>query len=120
MVIKMKTYKAKSSVKRSIVKSFGTKIFEEGSVVQNKDKTWSFIPKPEKTKKEESKTKRVYENSSTANSPCSLVWSIAEEMLAKGSKRKDIIKECENQGVTYYTARTQYQKYKEALRGDVK
>lgn len=122
----MKTYKAKSSVKRAIVKQFGTKVFEEGTVVQNKDETWSFIPKidkvkeePKKTKKAKKKTKRVYENSSSAPSPCSLVWSIAEEMGTE-AKRKDVLARCVEEGVAFYTARTQYQKYKEALRGDIK
>lgn len=46
---------------------------------------------------------------STATRPCKLVWEIAENMTKQNARRKDIIAECVNQGVAYYTARTQYQ-----------
>lgn len=173
----MKTFKAKSSVKRAIVKEFGTKVFEAGKVVQA-GAEWSFEPNlneedqalfdqtghvecpnckthlsngldgydyaigdhdPKrvawaksmkllfnclacdtefgpKIKESPEKTKRVYENSSSCLKPCEVVWNIAEKM--KGSKRKEILAECEKAGVTFYTARTQYQKYMEACRGD--
>jgi pyridoxine/pyridoxamine 5'-phosphate oxidase len=110
----MKIFKAKSSVKRALVKEFGTEVFEAGLVVQNKDKLWYFEPGFDEPKKV-----RVYANSSKVENPCSLVWTIAEEMGLE-AKRKDVLAACEEAGVTFYTARTQYQKYKEALRGDVK
>ena len=53
---------------------------------------------------------------SNITNPCRLVWDIAEKMLAEGFKRKDIIAECEKQGVAFYTARTQYQKYTQAVK----
>lgn len=46
---------------------------------------------------------------STVDNPCWLVWDLAEKMTAKGSKRKDVIAECQKRGVAFYTARTQYQ-----------
>ena len=51
---------------------------------------------------------------STIGSPCRIVWDIAEEMV--GAKRKDIIAACVEAGIAFYTARTQYQKYTEALK----
>lgn len=165
----MKTFKAKSSVKRAIVKAAGIEEFEKGQVVAVGD-LWGFVQECDKglyrdfgtthcpeckchldngvntnenqidsnlplfdkyeymclacnhefgPEIKKVKTKRVYNNSSSVKSPCQVVWSIAESMGPE-SKRKDVLIECEKQGVTYYTARTQYQKYKEALRGDVK
>ena len=55
---------------------------------------------------------------STVVSPCKLVWDIAGTM--EGSPRKDIIAACQEAGVAFYTARTQYQKYTEAKRGIIK
>ena len=51
---------------------------------------------------------------SAIGSPCRIVWDIAEEMT--GSRRKDIIAACVAKGVAYYTARTQVQKYNEAMK----
>ena len=44
--------------------------------------------------------------------PCSVVWDIASSM--EGAKRKDVIAECTKQGIAFYTARTQYQLWKQA------
>jgi len=164
-----KTYKAKSSVKRAIVKQFGTKVFEAGSVECFNGNTYYFLSAQDKETKNEygmvdcphcgihlsngvttndyqldsnlpglkkfeymclacnkefgpnlekkaaKTTKAPIVNKSTVLSPCSLVWTIAEKMLGEGARRKDIIEECVNQGVAFYTARTQFQKYKEAL-----
>ena len=43
---------------------------------------------------------------------CGLVWDIASSM--PDAKRKDVIAECTKQGVAFYTARTQYQLWKQA------
>jgi len=40
------------------------------------------------------------------------VWDICEE--CKGWKRKDVIQYCVDQGINFYTARTQYQAWKQA------
>ena len=58
-----------------------------------------------------------FRDRSTMSGACSLVWDIAGSMLAANPsvKRKDILEACTERGVAYYTARTQYQKYKEAL-----
>ncbi|MBL4904325.1 MAG: hypothetical protein JKY62_17005 [Desulfocapsa sp.] len=113
----MKTFKAKSSVKRAIIKTYGKEVFEAGKVVPIGE-AWGFEPAI-LVEEEKKKTKRVYENSSSCQNPCKLVWDIAEKM-GVDAKRKDVLKAAEEAGVTFYTARTQYQKYKEALRGDVK
>ena len=53
---------------------------------------------------------------STVTNPCKVVWEMAEEM--KGQKRKVILESCVEAGVAYYTARTQYQLWLQASRGD--
>lgn len=45
---------------------------------------------------------------------CGMVWDIAAEMLDKGAKRKEILDACVEAGVALNTARTQYQRYREA------
>jgi hypothetical protein len=144
----MKTYAAKSSVKRAIVKTFGLEVFEAGSVHETTDGKFCFEPAvveanvyespvilekavPAPTKKvkptvvkTETKTVQVKHvkdltsdrRKSDIKNPCKIVWDIAEKMLANGAKRKDIIAECENQGIAFYTARTQYQKYTSAMK----
>lgn len=49
---------------------------------------------------------------SEIETPCSVVWDIASSM--EGAKRKDVIAECTKQGIAFYTARTQYQLWKQA------
>lgn len=48
---------------------------------------------------------------STVENPSKLVWEIAERMHQENPKvaRKEVLAECVNQGIAYYTARTQYQ-----------
>ena len=48
--------------------------------------------------------------------PCDRVWAIADAM--QGERRKDIIAACVDQGVAYYTARTQYQHWFTAKKND--
>ena len=47
---------------------------------------------------------------------CALVWDIAEAMLATDPKvkRGAILESCVANGIAYYTARTQYQLYRQA------
>lgn len=51
---------------------------------------------------------------SSVKSPCTLVWSIAEEM--PDAPRKDVIAACVEKGVAYNTARTQYQQWRTAIK----
>lgn len=51
---------------------------------------------------------------STVDSPVSKVWSLADVMVAAAkegerAKRSEVVAEAQNQGIAYYTARTQYQ-----------
>lgn len=48
---------------------------------------------------------------STIESPSKRVWEIADQMKAENPnvRRKDVIAACVEQGIAYYTARTQYQ-----------
>jgi uncharacterized protein (DUF779 family) len=50
-------------------------------------------------------------NASTVESPVKRVWAIADSM--PDAKRKDVIAACVEQGIAFYTARTQYQKWKQ-------
>lgn len=55
---------------------------------------------------------------SAVQSPCKMVWDIAASMLAENpaTRRKDILAACEQRGIAYYTARTQYQLYTKAAK----
>lgn len=44
--------------------------------------------------------------------PCYRVWDIADEMT--DARRKDVIAACVAEGIAFYTARTQYQLWKQA------
>ena len=57
------------------------------------------------------------ERKSSIESPCFVVWDTAEKMLKKDpeARRKDIIAACVGKGVAYYTARTQFQLFKQSL-----
>lgn len=108
----MKIYTAKSSANRA--GKAALKKAPEGSVLEVKQIEEGFIfvvIEPEvKPVAEEVGILRV----SVVGSPCQLVWQVAEAM--EGSKRKDIIAACVEKGIAYYTARTQYQRYREAVR----
>lgn len=51
---------------------------------------------------------------SEIESPCRVVWEIAESM--PGARRKDVLEACVKAGIAYNTARTQYQRYTTALK----
>jgi hypothetical protein len=54
-------------------------------------------------------------NRSTVDSPCALVWDLAQAIVVDGKgARKDVIAAAVEQGVNKYTARTQYQRWHEA------
>lgn len=118
----MKTYKAKSSAKRAALKEHGLDAFDYGKLEQN-EQGYYFKVKPvakakpvvAMPKKRVAKVKPPTGIKSTADSPCRTVWCIAGDM-GESAKRKDVIEECVKQGVNFYTARTQYQRYKEALK----
>lgn len=76
--------------------------------------TSAAIKKVKKGKKGSTVVKKDLKGKSTIGSPCRIVWDVTEEM--EGAKRKDIIAECVSRGVAFYTARTQYQKYTEAMK----
>lgn len=67
--------------------------------------TGRFSTKNENKSNTPKKIERVHK--SDIESPCKLVWDMADEM--KGQRRKDIIAACVEKGVAYNTARTQYQ-----------
>lgn len=76
-------------------------------------------PKKEATSKEQSTKKEVVMlRKSTIESPSKRVWEIADQMKAANPnvRRKDVIAACVEQGIAYYTARTQYQLWFKANR----
>jgi hypothetical protein len=52
---------------------------------------------------------------STIDGPCYTTWAVADDM--EGAKRGEVIKACQELGVAFYTARTQYQKWSKARKG---
>jgi hypothetical protein len=77
---------------------------------------FEIAPKPEPEPKPKPKADILRE--STIESPCQVVWEIAEEMFNDGHKRKDIIAACVAKGIAFYTARTQYQKWFATLKNN--
>lgn len=66
--------------------------------------------------------KTVVTNHSTVERPTKLVWHIADEMFEANPevRRKDVIAECVNRGIAFYTARTQYQQWLSVKKGSAK
>lgn len=54
----------------------------------------------------------INETSRVDGPVCAMVWDICDELV--GQPRKDVIAECRRRGIAYGTARTQYQKWKQA------
>lgn len=52
---------------------------------------------------------------STIDGPCFTVWATADNMPE--AKRGEVIRACQELGVAFYTARTQYQKWSKARKG---
>ncbi len=63
-----------------------------------------------KAKRVKAETKPIV-NRSTVESPCRLVWDLADKMA--GAARKDVIAAAQEKGVAFYTARTQYQLWRQ-------
>lgn len=108
----IKTYAAKSSVSRWAKKELGPDWKEQGTIESNEDGKFFFLPTPAQAEKDEKDDGLLHK--STVASPCQVVWDIAEQM--EGAKRKDILAACVEAGIAFYTARTQYQKYREAVK----
>lgn len=57
-------------------------------------------------------------NASSIKRPCIMVWEICEQM--KGERRGVVLAKCVESGIAYNTARTQYQQWFVASRGETK
>lgn len=76
-------------------------------------------PAKAKAKKPAAKSKRApakkaaptVASASTIESPVRRVWEIADSM--PDAKRKDVVDACIAQGINFFTARTQYQKWRQ-------
>jgi hypothetical protein len=119
----MKTFKAKSSVKRAVVKTIGLEAFNAGEVAKSKNGEWMFIPAAPAIEEIEKNIVSIEINQSTIAKPCNLVWEIAIEMSGAvhesgiAPKRSEVIAKCVEAGVAYNTARTQYQAWFKATKG---
>lgn len=79
------------------------------------------LPDPKATVvqvKDTIKVSKAHDNHSSISKPCKTVWEICEKM--KGCPRKDVIAACCDAGVAYNTARTQYQQWFTASKGQTK
>lgn len=68
------------------------------------------------------KAKPEVKHKSDIERPTKTVWHIADEMSAANPqvRRKDVIAECVNRGIAFYTARTQYQQWLATKNGTAK
>lgn len=116
-----KTYTVKSSATRAAKKALAAA--PEGSTMKvwQSAAGWNFritLPEapaedPEAPAVKKSKSGYI-RGKSTAQGPCAFVWAIADAMIYDNpnATRKEIMAACMASGVTYGTARTQYQKWK--------
>lgn len=138
--MKTKSYKAKSSVRRAAkgmegfnmdtlevlqdengewygTDGFGTEEQQEVVLESNEDletKLEAALEEPA----EEPATVTEKPNASSIKSPCKMVWEICEQM--KGERRGVVLAKCVESGIAYNTARTQYQQWLVASRGETK
>jgi hypothetical protein len=112
----MKTYSSKSNARRAAKKEFGEDAIEgtDFAIIESEGE-FSIQPieataaaMPEQQPKPERLHKSQIEN------PVKQVRAIADSM--PGARRKDVVAACVAQGIAYFTARTQYQKWRQASR----
>lgn len=70
--------------------------------------------KHEEVTGEKAETAAPIKRKSDIENPCEYVWTVCENMVPNGARRKDVIAYCVENGVAFYTARTQYQLWKKA------
>lgn len=132
----MKLYTVKSSAHRAAKQAgfekdqyeiveidgqFGYKLIEaEAPVAEVEEPVVPAIA--EEAHKAAPKRKIEITNHSTIERPTKAVWHIADEMVAANPqvRRKDVIAECVNRGIAFYTARTQYQQWLATKNGTAK
>lgn len=59
---------------------------------------------------------RAKADHSTVEGPCKMVWRIADEN--RGKTRKEVLALCDEAGIAFYTARTQYQAWRKSVKND--
>lgn len=119
-------YTSKSNARRAARKNTGG---DEGSFeVYQVEGGWTYreidadTPDMEAPEEQNEREVNTDENGHLRKSlierPTTMVWIIAEEMKEKNPnvRRKDVINECIERGIAYYTARTQYQRWHEATK----
>jgi len=112
-----KKYSAKSSLVRFMKKSCGSEFLEEFTI-HNEDGLWWAQAKPAPAPAPAPASSASLRGKSTVANACSMVWEIAAQAYQEDpkAKRKEILAQCVAAGIAYYTARTQLQRYKAALR----
>ncbi len=115
----MKTYASKASAVRQAKKDHGAEYATLGTIIEN-DGRWGFELTPKPVAAVNRNPNNPLRGTSAMSGACALVWDIAGSMLAEDpdAKRKDILQACVDRGIAFYTARTQYQKYREACKND--
>lgn len=111
----MTNYASKATAKRGAVRKYGKDFEQHVIIVKGELETpegskgirWMLQPIPIEPEAKTIVEKAPIKRKSEIKDPCHLVWDMADKM--KGSRRKDIIAACVEQGVAFYTARTQYQ-----------
>ena len=124
----MQTFKQKSSLTRNLKKN-GIDV-STGEILQNDAGGWFFqnaaakaahearLAKTTKNVKSADTEKAPILRKSEIESPCAVVWTLADTMT--DARRKDVIAAAVAKGVAFYTARTQYQLWRQASKASAK
>lgn len=118
----MNTYANKSNARRA-AKAAAAKAghnFDHYSITQTPDGlfTYSYEAPAAPAKRSTNKVPASIRRVSETEAPCNTVHYIASKLFAANpdTKRRDVLAACEKAGIAYYTARTQYQVWREKQR----
>lgn len=100
---------------RTVVKAAGGQMVVDSIRAAGFESVLEILPASEAAPKQPRKATYI-RGTSSVDGPVATVWAIASEMRAEdpGVARKDILNACLEAGVTFGTARTQYQAWKNA------
>ena len=111
---KATTYKTKASAKRAAKGALAKSGIDAEIVIHEVEGGFQYELQVQVPSKEFLRVSEI-------DSPCMSVWEIADEMNSAEqveengpAKRKDVIAKCVESGIAFYTARTQYQLWKQA------
>ena len=108
----MQTFITKTVAERIAKTTYGDDYLDKGELKQNDNEEWFYLPnqgvEPLPPPPPKPSTKPFIPVSKCAK-PVSVLRELCESM--KGAKRIDVIRAAVAKGVTFHTARTQYQKW---------